>query len=386
MDQDLYQILGVSRDASQAELKSAYRKLALKYHPDQNQGDAEAEERFKQISAAYQILSDPDKRSHYDRFGSTSGQSPFGGGAGSPFGGGAGSPFGGAGFDNLNDFFDLFNSVFGGQSPFGGQAGGGRTRSRRGVDVKVDLDITMGEAAHGATRTIEVATKQACDTCHGSGAKPGTKPKTCSQCGGQGKVRVQQGFFSMFRTCPTCQGEGEVIEHPCSSCSGSGRVVRSETLTIDIPPGVNTGHRLRWAGKGDIGTHGGEPGDLFVVIRVEEDKFFERDGLNVRCTVPISFTQASLGASIEVPTLEGKVMMKIPAGTQSGRVLRLRNKGFPAVQGRERGDQLVTIFVETPVQLTERQKELLEEFAAESGEQVEREEGGFFKRMKKIFS
>ncbi len=385
MDQDLYEILGVARDATPAELKTAYRKLALKYHPDQNQGDAGAEERFKQISGAYQILSDPDKRSNYDRFGSTSSAgSPFSGG--SPFGGGAGSPFGGgAGFDNLSDFFDLFNSVFGGAGPGQGGGGGEKSRKRRGVDVKVDLDITMTEAAHGVTHTIDVPTKQECMTCHGSGAKPGTKPKTCDRCGGQGKVRVQQGFFSMFRTCANCHGAGEIIEDPCSTCSGSGQIVRTETLSIDIPAGVNTGHRLRWAGKGDVGTNGGDSGDLFVVIRVEEDATFERDGLNVLCKVPISFTQASLGASIEVPTLDGSVVMKIPAGTQSGRVLRLRNKGFPAVQGRERGDQLVTVFVETPMQLTDRQKELLEEFAAEAGEKIEQESGGFFKRVKKIF-
>ncbi|MBA2664553.1 MAG: molecular chaperone DnaJ [Bradymonadaceae bacterium] len=381
MNQDLYNILGVSREATAGELKTAYRKLALKYHPDQNGGDAAAEERFKQISAAYEILGDPQKRSTYDRFGSTSATSPFG--SGSPFGGGAGGQPFGAGFENLGDFFDILNSVFGAGAA--GRAGAAAGVGRRGVDLKIEVDLTFAEAAHGATKVIEVPTAHECSTCAGSGAKPGTKPVTCARCAGRGKVRVQQGFFSMMRTCSSCEGQGTVIESPCAVCQGRGRVVTNEPLAVDIPAGVNTGHRLRWAGKGEPGSSGGAPGDLYVVIRLQDHPLFEREGLDVRCTIPVSFTQASLGARVEVPTLDGKVMMKIPSGTQSGKVLRLRNKGFPALQGQERGDQFVAIVVETPVRLNSRQKELLQQFASEAGEDAHPEGKSFFQRMKELF-
>jgi molecular chaperone DnaJ len=372
MDIDLYKILGVSRDATSAEIKAAYRKLALKYHPDQNPGDPDAEERFKQIAHSYEILSDPQKRAAYDRFGSTRG-----GGPGSPFGGQG--PFTG-GFDDL---FDILNSVFG--------AGMGRAAQERGPaasrgrDYTLDLTVTIEEAAKGAKKDVEVPTMNPCDVCAGSGARPGTKPTTCPRCAGQGRIRIQQGFFTMMRPCTKCDGSGQVIEDPCLKCKGTGHVTTTQTLSVEVPAGVDTGHKLRWAGKGEAGAHGGPHGDLIMTVQIADHPLFEREGQDVKCTVPISFTQAALGTKIEVPTLDGKVVMKIPAGTQSGKVLRLRHKGFPVVQGSGKGDQLVTVIVETPVSLTKRQKELLEEFAAEAGEDVHPENKSFLQRMKDLF-
>ncbi|MFU8806402.1 MAG: molecular chaperone DnaJ [Bradymonadaceae bacterium] len=374
MDIDLYKILGVSRDATSAEIKAAYRKLALKFHPDQNPGDPEAEERFKQIVNSYEILSDPQKRAAYDRFGTSRG--PFAGQ--SPFGGGGPGPFTGS----FEDLFDILGSVFGGGAGRG--AGAGPTPIR-GRDFRVELEVSYEEAAFGAKKEVQVPTANPCDQCGGSGAKPGTRPTTCPRCGGRGRVRVQQGFFSMMRPCTKCDGTGQIIEDPCEKCKGMGNITSTETLTVEVPPGVDTGHKLRWAGKGEPGSAGGPAGDLIMVVTLAEHPLFERDGNDVKCFLPISFTQASLGSKVEVPTLEGKVVMKIPSGTQSGKVMRLRKKGFPPLQGSGRGDQLVVIVVETPVRLNKRQRELLEQFEAEADEDAHPESKSFLQRMKDLF-
>lgn len=359
-----YEVLGVSRDADESEIKAAYRKLAIKHHPDKNPDDPEAEKRFKEVGHAYQILSDPEKRSAYDRFGTTEGFGQQG--------------FDGAGFDGMGDIFDLFSSMFGG--------GGGRSRrGQRGADFQMEMEITFVEAAQGVTREIQIPAFVDCETCEATGAAPGTKPETCTTCDGRGQVRVQNGFFSMVRPCSRCGGSGQYIPKPCKDCAGKGIRQVEELLEVTVPPGVNTGQKLRWTGRGGPGSDGGPPGDLYIVMRLEEHPLFERDGDNVICTIPISFTQAALGGKIDVPTLEGKVNMSVPAGTQTGRIFRLSGKGFPSISGRGTGDQLVHVVVETPVKLNDRQKELLAEFAAESGEDVHPERKGFFERMKKIF-
>lgn len=365
---DPYDVLGVSRDAEISEIKAAYRRLAIKHHPDKNPDDPDAQERFKEVNTAYEILSDPEKRQTYDRFGTTKGF----GGQGSPFGGGQG-------FSGAGDFFDLFSSMFGG--------GGGRRGSsaRRGADFKMEMEVTYEEAAKGVTRDIEIPAFEQCETCDGSGAAPGTSPETCSNCSGRGTVRVQNGFFTMMRPCPRCDGSGEVIPEPCPDCGGKGIRQTQETLEVEVPPGVDTGQKLRWTGRGGPGADGGPPGDLYVVIRLEDHPLFEREGNNIVCTVPISFTQAALGGKIDVPTLDGKVSMTVPSGTQTGKTFRLSGKGFPSVNRRGQGDQLVRVVVETPVNLTERQQELLTEFAEEGGEEVHPERKGFFDRMKELF-
>lgn len=374
MSVDLYEVLGVQRDASGAEIKKAYRALAQVHHPDKNPDNPEAEERFKQISAAYDILGDEEKRRTYDQFGSTSGN-PFGAGG---FGGG------GQGF---GDLFDILNSVFGAGAA-GGFAGGGGGRSsgaRRGQDFQMELEITFKEAAEGGKHTVEVPAYDKCDTCSGSGAKKGTSPTTCVMCGGLGVVRQQQGFFSLQRSCPQCNGEGRVIREKCSDCSGQGVKERLTEIEIDIPPGVDSGQRLRYAGKGGPGAQGGPPGDLYFLLRLEDHTLFERDGRNLLCTIPISFPHAALGGKVEVPTLDGKVSMSIPSGTQTGKVFRLRQKGFPGIDGGSRGDQLVEVVVETPVNLNDRQRELLQEFADISGEDVHPEKRTFLDRLKHLF-
>ncbi len=365
---DPYDVLGVSRDSDISEIKAAYRRLAVKHHPDKNPDDPDSQERFKEVSEAYEILSDPEKRQTYDRFGSTKGF------------GGQGSPFGGGG-QNMGDFFDLFSSMF------RGGAGGGRGRrtGRRGVDLKLEIEVSYEEAAKGVTREVEIPTFDNCETCDGSGAKPGSSPETCSNCSGRGTVRVQNGFFSMMRECPRCDGEGEVISDPCADCGGKGIRQGEESLEVEVPAGVDTGQKLRWTGRGGPGANGGPRGDLYIFIRLEDHPLFERDGRDVICDIPISFTQAAIGGKIEVPTLDGKVNMTVPAGTQTGKTFRLSGKGFPAINGRGQGDQLVRVNVETPVKLTDRQKELLEEFAEEGGEEVHPERKGFFDRMKEIF-
>jgi molecular chaperone DnaJ len=369
MSPDPYDVLGVSKDADLQEIKAAYKKLAVKHHPDKNPDDPEAHAKFQEVSNAYEILSDPEKRRRYDQFGSA------GGPGGSPFGGGQG-------FEGFGDVFDIFNSVFGGGR---GGRGGRQRRGRRGADFKMDLEVSFTEAAEGVTREVEIPSFDDCETCDGSGAKPGTGKDTCSNCNGRGAVRVSQGFFSMMRSCPRCGGDGEVIPNPCDDCGGKGVKQSNETLEVEVPAGVSTGQKLRWGGKGAPGEDGGPPGDLYIVIHLEDHPLFEREGNNVICRIPITFTQAALGGKVEVPTLDGKVNMTIPAGTQSGKTLRLNGKGFPRLNGRGRGDQLVEVAVETPVNLTDRQRELLEEFAEEGGEEVHPEKRGFFERMKDLF-
>jgi molecular chaperone DnaJ len=365
---DYYELLGVNRNASEDEIKKAYRKLALQYHPDRNPGNKQAEEKFKEVSEAYSVLSDPQKRAQYDQFG----HAAFG----------EGGPFAG-GFDFSGGFEDIFGDIFG---EFFGTGAGGRRRGRaRGEDLRYNLTLKFEEAVRGAEKKIKIPRHGPCETCRGSGAKPGTAPQTCPTCRGRGQVSFQQGFFSVSRTCGQCQGQGTIIKDPCSACGGAGRVRTMHTLSIKIPPGVDNGSRLKLRGEGESGPAGGTPGDLYVVIQVEPHPIFIRDELDIVCEIPISFVQAALGAEIDVPTLEGKVKMKIPAGTQSGKVFRLKGKGVKDHQGYRQGDQLVRVVVETPTRLTAKQRELLKEFAALSGEEVNPLSKGFFDKMKELF-
>ncbi len=373
MATDLYEVLGVSREADAQEIKRAYRKLAKEHHPDRNPDNPEAEERFKQISTAYEVLSDQEKRDAYDRFGSTNGN-PY---ANAGFGGGQAQGFG--------DLFDMLNSVFGGGFAGGGFGGQGRARGRRGADYQMELEVTFKEVAEGGKQDVEIPGYDTCDTCDGSGAKPGTKPQTCTMCAGAGVVRTQQGFFTMQRECPRCDGEGQIITDPCKDCHGKGFNKKTETLEVEIPAGISDGQRMRWVGKGAPGEQGGPAGDLYIVVRLEEHPLFERDGKNLMCTIPISFSQAALGAKIDVPTLGGKVSMSVPAGTQTGKVFRLRGKGFPGLDGSSPGDQLVTVVLETPVNLSEEQRDLLRQFAELSGDDVHPEKSSFFDRLKNLF-
>lgn len=377
MDKDLYAVLGVSKDASGDEIKKAYRKLAIKHHPDRNDGDVDSEERFKEISQAYDILSDPQKRTAYDQF--KSGRNPFPG-AGFPGGAGFGARGASGAYQtaDFSDFVEILSSMFGGGPRRAQQA-------RSGADYSIELSVTFEEAASGVSKTIDVPTHNECETCGGSGASPGTSVETCPVCKGAGNVRVQQGFFAMSRPCNRCGGAGEVMASPCTTCSGEGTTESTEALVVEVPAGVSDGQKLRWAERGRPGSNGGGPGDLYVIVRIEEHSLFERDGQDVLLTVPISFTQAALGGRVEVPTLDGKVRMKVPEGTQTGRVFRLGKKGFPSLKSGKPGDQLVTVVVETPVKLTERQKELLTELAELSGEDVHPESRGFFERMKDLF-
>lgn len=366
---DYYEILGVNKNASDAEIKKAYRRLAIKYHPDKNPDDKEAEARFKELSEAYAVLSDGQKRATYDQFGH----------AGMDGGG-----FSGGGFDfGGTPFEDLFGDIFG--DVFGGGRRGGRSRGQRGDDLRFNLNISFEEAAFGVEKKVQVPRMVRCETCDGSGAKAGTSPKSCSTCGGAGQVRFQQGFFSLTRPCPDCGGQGQVIESPCGDCRGTGRTRSSRTLSLKIPAGVETGSRLKLNGEGELGLNGGPPGDLYVVVEVDQHPIFERDGYDVICEVPIAFVQAALGDDIQVPTLEGKVDLKIPAGTQTGKVFKLSGKGIPSLQGYGRGDQLVLLRVEVPTKLSARQRELLEEFAREGGQEINPEHQSFFDKVKELF-
>ncbi len=341
--QDYYETLGVARNASDAEIKKAYRRMAMKYHPDRNPGDASAEEHFKAAKEAYEILSDPQKRAAYDQFGHA-GVDPAAAGGG--FHAGA-SPF--------SDIFeDVFGDIFGGR--------GGRSARHRGADLRYDLDLSLEEAVHGTTVKIRIPSSRACDDCDGSGARKGTSSKTCPTCGGQGQVRMQQGFFSIQQTCPRCQGRGRVIAEACRTCHGSGRVEETKTLSVKVPPGVDSGDRIRLSGEGEAGEHGGPPGDLYVQVRIKPHPIFTRDGRDLYCEVPISFATAALGGELEVPTLEGRVKLKVPEGTQTGRVFRLRGKGVRTVHDGRPGDLLCTVVVETPVHLNDEQRELLQSF------------------------
>lgn len=366
---DFYELLEVDRTADGATLKSAYRKLAMKYHPDKNGGCADSEAKFKAVSEAYAVLNDPQKRAAYDRFGHAA--FPNGGpGGGSGFGGGAG------GFSDLGD---IFETIFG-QSGFGG---GGRQASRRGADLRYDLEIGLEDAYHGKQTAIDVEVSAPCDTCDGSGAKPGTGVKSCGTCNGHGKVRAQQGFFVVERTCPSCHGAGKVIESPCGTCRGEGRVDKKKTLSVNIPAGVDEGTRIRLTGEGEAGPRGAPSGDLYIFLHVERHSIFEREGTTLFCRAPVSFTTASLGGTIEVPGLDReRHEIRIPAGIQSGKQLRQRGAGMPVLNGRGHGDMVVQIDVETPTRLTPKQKELLEAFReTETGEECP-QSTGFFSKLK----
>ncbi len=354
---DLYEILGVSRDASQDEIRRAYLKLAHKYHPDKTGGDKASEEKLKEVNAAYEVLKNPDKRTQYDRFG---GDAFTGAHAqGSPFGQGFSGAYSGAGFED--PFEDLFDILFGKAR---GRRTGGRATHRvvPGRDVEARLNITLQEAALGAQKSVRFKRREVCSECKGSGAAAGSAPQTCANCHGAGQVRMAQGFFSVTRTCPRCRGSGVVISDPCRRCGGDGRVNLQRDVMVDVPPGVDTGSRLRLAGEGEPGTGGGPRGDLYILIVVEPSDIFEREGTTIMCEVPINFAQAAMGDTIQVPTLTGQAELKVPAGTQSGNLLRLRGLGMPDVHGYRQGDEIVRIQVETPTKLSRRQKELIEQF------------------------
>jgi molecular chaperone DnaJ len=349
---DYYEVLGLSRGATEADIKTAYRKLAVRYHPDKNPGDHEAEERFKEAAEAYSVLSDAEQRARYDRFGH----------AGVSSGAGA-AGWGAAGFGGIEDILgDLFGfgDVFGGR---GGGGGGRRSAAQRGADLRYDLEMTLEEAAGGMTAQLRIPRLEACDACQGAGAAPGTQPETCPTCSGAGQVRYQQGFFSVARTCGNCRGSGRVIKTPCEACKGAGRVERERSMEVKIPSGVETGSRLRLAGEGEAGAQGGPAGDLYVVIHVKEHEQFERQGNNLYASVPVTFAQAALGSEVTVPTLEGQQPLKIPAGTQTGTVFRLKGNGMPVLGGRGRGDMFVSVTVVTPTTLTRDQRKLLEQLA-----------------------
>jgi molecular chaperone DnaJ len=369
---DYYEVLGVERSAQEAEIKSAYRKIAFQHHPDRNSGDKAAEEKFKEASEAYAVLSDPDKRRRYDQFGHAGL-----GGSGFP-----GVDFRGEGFGFSGSINDIFSDIFG--DFFGG---GRRTRggAQRGSDLRYNLEIGFTEAAFGTEAKITIPRDSRCRECHGSGAKPGTSPKPCATCGGTGELRLTQGFFTVARPCNRCGGAGQVIADPCKACGGRGKVSSEIALTVKIPPGADTGTRLRLAGEGEPGDHGGPPGDLYVVLHVKEHPIFSREDTEILCEVPISFVQAALGGMVDVPTLEGRHSLKVPAGTQSGKVIRLKGKGMPSLNGHGRGDEHVRLVVETPAHLSAEQKALLQKFADLSGEDTHPQTKSFLRKVKELF-
>lgn len=344
---DYYEVLGVNRDASDEEIKKSFKKLAMKFHPDRNPDNPKAEESFKEAKEAYEVLSDEQKRAAYDQYGHAGVDPSMGGGAG--FGG-----FGSGGFSDA--FGDIFGDIF------GGGRGGQRSNVYRGADLRYNLEISLEEAARGTETKIRIPVQTSCETCHGSGARPGTSPVTCSTCNGHGQVRMQQGFFSVQQTCPKCHGTGKMVKEPCPTCHGGGRVKQNKTLNVKIPAGVDEGDRIRLSGEGEAGVNGGPTGDLYVVVHLKPHAMFQRDGANLHCEMPISFSTAALGGEIEVPTLDGAAKMKIPAETQTGSVFRLRGKGIKPLRASEHGDLMVHVVVETPVRLTEKQRELLREF------------------------
>ncbi len=370
---DYYELLECERTADAGTIKSSYRKLAMKYHPDKNAGCKDSEAQFKAVSEAYDCLKDPQKRAAYDRFGHAAFQNGGGGG----HGGGA-QDFGG--------FSDIFESVFG-EFMGGAQRGGGRSAARRGADLRYDMEVSLEEAFHGKTTEITIDVSALCDTCDGSGAKVGTRAKTCQHCGGHGKVRAQQGFFVVERACPVCNGAGEVIADPCPDCRGEGRVEKTKTLSINVPPGVDEGTRIRMSGEGEAGARGAPAGDLYIFLHVTKHNLFEREGTTLFARAPISFTVASLGGALSIPGLDGRTHeVKIPAGIQSGKQLRQRGAGMPVLQGRGFGDLVVQIDVETPTRLSNRQKELLEMFReTETGDECPASQG-FFAKLKGVFA
>ena len=370
---DFYEVLGVEKGASQPDLKKAFRKLAMKYHPDRNPDDKEAEAKFKEINEAYEVLSDEQKRAAYDRFGHA-GVDPSAGGGG--FGGGGAGP----------NFADIFGDVFG--DIFGQGQGRGGARNNRGADLRYTLELDLEDAVKGTTVEIRIPTLVECETCHGSGAKAGTSPTNCTTCGGVGQIRMQQGFFSVQQTCPACRGSGKIIKDPCGDCHGQGRKEKKKTLSVKIPAGVDTGDRIRLAGEGEAGANGGPAGDLYVQVAVREHSLFRREGKDLYTEVPISFVDAALGGELDVPTLDGRVKLKIPAETQTGKMFRLRGKGVTPVRGRSAGDFLCRVIIETPVSLTKHQKDILKEF----NESIENEDHrqsprkqSWFEGVKKFF-
>jgi len=367
---DYYEILGASKGDDAATLKKAYRKMAMKYHPDRNPDDADAEANFKEVNEAYEILKDDQKRAAYDQYGHAAfEQGGMGGGAGG-FGG-----MGGGGFSDI--FEDLFGDFMG-----RGQRGGGGGMGR-GSDLRYNMEISLEEAYHGIDKEINIPSSEECDSCHGSGAADGSSPVNCGTCNGHGKVRAQQGFFTIERTCPTCHGQGRVIDKPCQKCHGEGRTEKEKTLNISIPAGVDDGNRIRLSGEGEMGQRGGPPGDLYIFLTVGDHRIFQRDGQNLHCRVPIPMTTAALGGEIEVPTLDGKrAKVNITAGTQSGRKFRLRDKGMPVMNSGAHGDMYIHTIVETPTNLSKRQKELLKEFEKEGKGKHNPESEGFFSRVK----
>lgn len=373
-DQDFYDLLGVSKDADDAALKSAYRKKAMQYHPDRNQGDADAEKKFKEVSQAYEILKDPQKRAAYDRFGAAAFE---GGGPG----GGAGGGFGGGGFA------DIFEEMFG--DFMGAAAGRRRQGSGRGADMRFDLEISLEESFNGKKATLKVPTQTSCEACDGSGSEGGGEPEICGTCNGTGRIRAQQGFFTIERTCPTCNGAGRVIKNPCKVCHGSGRVQTERSLAVDIPPGVEEGTRIRLAGEGEAGLRGAPSGDLYIFLSIKPHRLFQRDGADVYCRVPLPMTTAALGGTVEVPTIDGgSAKITVNEGTQSGNRFRLRNKGMSILHSASRGDMYVEVQVEVPKRLDKRQRELLEEFQSLQGDndkEAHPESQGWFARVREFF-
>ncbi|WP_417245216.1 molecular chaperone DnaJ [Celeribacter sp.] len=376
---DYYEVLGVSKGADASELKKAYRKKAMEFHPDRNKDNPDAEAQFKEVNEAYDTLKDPDKKAAYDRFGHAAfEQGGMGGRPGGGYGGAGHGDFGSA-FSDVFD--DLFGDFMGGQ-----RGGGGRSRAQRGSDLRYDMRITLEEAYTGAQKTINVPTSVSCTSCSGTGAANGAEPQTCPSCSGMGKVRAQQGFFTVERTCPACGGLGQIIKDPCPDCHGAGRVEKERSLSVNIPAGVETGTRIRLAGEGEAGLRGGPTGDLYIFIEVRPHAIFERDGVHLHCSVPVSMVTAALGGDIEVPTIDGgRSRVKIPAGSQSGRQMRLRSKGMPALRGGGHGDMFIELAVETPVNLTAKQKELLREFDNLGEDKNNPESSSFFKKVKSFW-
>jgi molecular chaperone DnaJ len=367
---DYYEVLGVARTAKDTELKAAFRKLAMQHHPDRNPGDKDCEHRFKELNEAYDVLKDGDKRAAYDRFGHAAFEQGMGAGAA------------GFGADFASTFADIFDDFFG----MGGARRGARGGRERGADLRYNMEITLEDAFQGKAAQLNIPIPVTCDACSGTGAKSGTKPKVCASCGGAGKVRHAQGFFTLERTCVACQGRGQVIEQPCPTCSGSGRVTRSRTLAVNIPPGVEDGTRIRLAGEGEAGVRAGPSGDLYIFLSIAAHAFFQRDGADLHCRVPVSMVTAALGGEFELPTIDGSdSRVKIPPGTQSGRRFRLSGKGMPVLRSKQSGDMYVQVMVETPQNLTKRQRELLMEFEQLSSHDTHPEATGFFGKVKEFF-